>query len=53
MSVVPIFGTKSQFDLYIFFLFQFGLCFGKFDLNLIIYGSGTITTLDVVTRVSS
>jgi len=36
-----------------FFLSQFGSYFGKFDLNLVISVSGTVTTLNGVPRVSS
>jgi len=43
MSLVPIFIAKSQFD----------HCFGKFDLNLVFFVSGTITTLNEVSCVSS
>jgi len=32
---------------------QFGPCFGKFELNLILSVSGTVTTLNGVSRVSS
>jgi len=35
------------------FLSQFGPCFGKFDLNLVIFVSSTVTTLNEVPRVSS
>ena len=42
-----------QFGLSIFFSSQFGPWFGKFDLNLVIYVSGTVTTLNGVSRVNS
>jgi len=51
MSLVLIFITKSRFGSFIF-LSQFGPCFGRFDLNLVLSVSGTITALDGVSRVS-
>jgi len=53
MSLVPIFVTKSQFGPSILFSSQFGSWFGKFDFNVVISVSGTITTLNGVSRVSS
>jgi len=52
MPLVSIFIAKSQFGSYIFFS-QFGPCFGKFDLNLVIFVSGIVTMLNGVPHVSS
>jgi len=52
MSLVPIFGAKSQFGPSIFFSSQFGSCFGKFDLNVVLSVSGIVTALNGVPRVS-
>jgi len=52
MSLVPIFVAKSQYSPSIFFSSQFGLCFGKFDLNLVIFVSGTVIALNGVPHVS-
>jgi len=52
MPLVPIFITKSQFGPSIF-LSHFGLCFRKFDLNLVLSVIGTVTALIEVSHVSS
>jgi len=50
MSLVLIFITKSQFGPSIFFLSHFGLCFRKFDINLVFSVTGTVTVLIEVPR---
>jgi len=53
MFLVLIFVAKSQFSPSIFFSSQFGSCFDKFDLNIVLFISDTVTTLNGVSRVSS
>ena len=51
-----VFGLhfRSEISIWsLYFLSQFGPYFGKFDINLVLSVSGTVTTLNGMSRVSS